>query len=82
MSYTDWLRKQVERLEQTIRRHNVFDSDEPATIAELEELREKVVLHTYLRQQLLRRETVKQFDTQEFVLVRRNGVLEITEITR
>jgi hypothetical protein len=82
MSYTDWLRKQVERLEQTIRRHSVFDNDEPATLAELEELREKVVLHTYLKQQLLRRETVKEFDTQEFVLVRRNGVLEITEITR
>ncbi len=75
MSYTDWLRRQVERLEDEIGRHSVFDSDTPATGAQLDELRKKVVLHTYLRQQLLRRDTLlldeEEFDTQEFVVVRR-----------
>ncbi|HEX2059387.1 MAG TPA: hypothetical protein VHK90_01470 [Thermoanaerobaculia bacterium] len=79
MSYTDWLRRQVERMEDEIRRHSVFDSENPATPEQLKELRAKVVIHTYLRQQLLRRETVaagaglheEEYDTQEFVLVRR-----------
>lgn len=75
MSYTDWLRTQVERLEEEIRSHSVFDTDAPASIAELKALRSKVVIHTYLRQQLLRRETVQvgeeEYDTQEFVMVRR-----------
>lgn len=75
MSYTDWLRRQVERLEEEIRRHSVFDSDNPATPVQLKELRAKVVIHTYLRQQLLRRQTVtlpdEEYDTQEFVMVRR-----------
>ena len=75
MSYTDWLRRQVSRLEEEIRVCSVFDTDSPATPAELKSLRSKVVVHTYLRQQLLRRETVvvheEEYDTQEFVLVRR-----------
>lgn len=75
MSYTDWLRRQVERLEDEIRRHSVFDSDRPASTVQLRELRSKVVIHTYLRQQLLRRETPvvldEEYDTQEFVVVRR-----------
>ena len=75
MSYTDWLRRQVARLEEEIRACSVFDTDSPATPAELKSLRSKVVVHTYLRQQLLRRETVvvheEEYDTQEFVLVRR-----------
>ncbi|MFP5247281.1 MAG: protein kinase domain-containing protein, partial [Thermoanaerobaculia bacterium] len=75
MSYTDWLRRQVSRLEEEIRAHSVFDSDSPATATQLKELRSKVVIHTYLKQQLLRRETVQlldeEYDTQEFVLVRR-----------
>lgn len=76
MSYTDWLRRQVARLEDEIRRHSVFDTDSPATPAELKGLRSKVVIHTYLRQQLLRRETVTvndeaEYETQEFVLVRK-----------
>ena len=80
MSYTDWLRNQVSTLEQELRRHSVFDDAAPATPAQLEELRRKVVIHTYLRQQLVRREsthaTIEQrvdapeFDTQEFELVR------------
>ncbi len=75
MSYTDWLRRQVERLEEEIRLHSVFDSDRPATPAQLLELRTKVVLHTFLKQQLLRRDTnvflEEEYDTQEFVMVRR-----------
>jgi hypothetical protein len=76
MSYTDWLRNQVARLEEEIRACSVFDTDSPASIAELKALRAKVVIHTYLRQQLLRRETIassaiEEYDTQEFVVVRR-----------
>jgi hypothetical protein len=78
MSYTEWLRRQVSRLEGEIRAHSVFDTDVPATAAELKALRAKVVIHTYLKQQLLRRETIvtgsleiEEYDTQEFVLVRR-----------
>jgi hypothetical protein len=74
MSYTDWLRRQVARLESEIRRHSVFDSQSPASITELRELRTKAVLHTYLRQQLLRREVVmaaEEYETQEIVLVRK-----------
>ena len=74
MSYTDWLRRQVARLEEEIRANSVFDSESPASIAQLKELRSKVVIHTYLRQQLLRRDTqvaLEEYDTQEFVVVRR-----------
>ena len=75
MSYTDWLRSQTSRLEDEIRRHSVFDDAMPATPEQLKELRKKVVIHTYLRQQLLRRDTLvptaEDYDTQEFVLVRK-----------
>ena len=75
LSYTDGLRRQTERLEDEIRRHSVFDEDTPASPAQLRELRAKVVIHTYLRQQLLRRDTMvpteEEYDTQEFVLVRK-----------
>lgn len=77
MSYTDWLRRQVSRLESEIRAHSVFDTDAPASLVELRSLRGKVVIHTYLRQQLLRRETAvvlaadEEYDTQELVIVRR-----------
>jgi hypothetical protein len=74
MSYTDWLRRQVARLEEEIRGHSVFEDASPATPRQLGELRSRVVLHTYLRQQLLRRQTIsvpeEEYDTQEFVLVR------------
>jgi hypothetical protein len=77
MSYTDWLRRQVERLEDEIRRHSVFDTDAPASSSQLRELRTKVVIHRYLKQQLLRRTPVvvveeDEVDTQEFVLVRKS----------
>ena len=75
MTYTEWLRRQVSRLEEEIRACSVFETDSPATSAELKALRAKVVIHTYLKQQLLRRETVavvdEEYDTQEFVVVRR-----------
>ena len=76
MSYTDWLRRQVARLESEIRRHSVFEREAPASIAELRELRKKAVLHTYLKQQLTRREVAvavqaEEYETQEIVLVRR-----------
>ncbi len=75
MSYTDWLRSQTSRLEAEIRGHSVFDDNQPATPAQLKELRKKVVIHTFLRQQLLRRDTLvptaEEYDTQEFVLVRK-----------
>ena len=74
MSYTQWLRRQVERLEEDIRRHRVFDTDAPASIAQLRELRAKAVIHAYMKQQLERREAPQfdeEYDTQEFVLVRK-----------
>jgi hypothetical protein len=75
MSYTDWLRSQTSRLEDEIRRHSVFDDTTPASPAQLKELRAKVVIHTFLRQQLLRRNTLVtmevDYETQEFVLVRK-----------
>lgn len=74
MSYTDWLRRQVARLEEEIRANQVFDSERPASVTQLRELRSKVVIHTYLRQQLLRRDTnvmTEEYDTQPFVLVRK-----------
>jgi hypothetical protein len=74
MSYTDWLRKQVLRLEDEIRESSIFDSENPATPGQLKELRARVVIHTYLRQQLLRRDTnvaLEEYDTQEYVTVRR-----------
>jgi hypothetical protein len=65
MSHTNWLRNQVERLETEIRADSIFDTETPPTREELHELREKVVVHTYLRQQLLRRETVRSSDTTD-----------------
>ena len=56
MTYTEWLRRQVARLEHQIRRSPVFESGTPATKGELAALRETIVLHTYMKQQLMRRE--------------------------
>lgn len=52
----------------------MFGSARPASIAQLRELRAKAVIHTYLKQQLLRREVPQldeEYETQEFVLVRK-----------
>ena len=58
MRYTEWLRRQVARLELEIRSNPIFPTDEPPTQEQLAELRQTVVLHTYLKQQLLRRERI------------------------
>jgi hypothetical protein len=81
MSYTNWLRSQIERLEEEIRKSPVFDSTLPATPEQLGELRAKSVLRTYMKQQLLRRKTAgsakplapltdDELDTQELLIVR------------
>ena len=73
MNYTDWLRRQVARLENEIRSNPLLDSETPSTPEQLRELRQTIVLHTYLKQQLLRRERITAVtdhdDTEEFVLV-------------
>ena len=78
MNSTDWLRKQLERLENEMREDPIFETDVPPTQQELRELRAKVVVHTYLRQQLQRREAARVrakkrslYDTQELVLTPR-----------
>lgn len=72
MNYTNWLRRQVARLENEIRSNQIFDTENPATQEQLRELRQTIVLHTYLKQQLLRRESVQlseEVDTNEYLLV-------------
>lgn len=74
MNTTEWLRRQVETLEREIRRSSLFEDDLPATTSQLHDLRRKVVLHTYLKQQLLRRAPVldpEEYDTRELTLVRK-----------
>ncbi len=76
MGYTEWLRRQVSRIEEVIQRHPVFDASEAATAGQLSELRGIVVIYTFLKQQLLRREPAvvvpdDDYETQEFVLVRK-----------
>ncbi len=67
MKLNHWLRKEVERLEREIRNHSVFTSSTPATQRELLDLRKQVAIHTYLKQQLLRRAVVntEDLDTRE-----------------
>lgn len=69
MTTTVWLRRHVARLEEEIRTSAVFDTDTPATPEQLRALHEKVVLRAYLKQQLLRRERVGDFDTKEYELI-------------
>ena len=74
MSYTEWLRRQVKHLEDEIRVHPIFDSETPASPDELRALRETIVLHTFLKQQLLRREcvdvsTLSNDSDQQYVMV-------------
>ncbi|HEU4520668.1 MAG TPA: hypothetical protein VFT12_01625 [Thermoanaerobaculia bacterium] len=72
MHYTEWLRRQVARLENEIRSNPLLDSETPATPEQLRELRQTIVLYTYLKQQLLRRERVQfvidDFDSKELAL--------------
>ena len=79
MRYTEWLRKQVARLEEELRGSAIFESTTAPSRDELKELRSKVVVHTYMKQQLLQRDTnvfldvdpeiSEDVDTQEFELV-------------
>jgi hypothetical protein len=69
MATTDWLRRQIARLEEEIRSSSVFDSQRPASAEELKALHEKVVLRTYLKQQLLRSVRVTDYDTKEYELI-------------
>ena len=73
MGTTAWLRRQITRLENEIRSSGVFESDSPASRHELHSLRAKVVLHTYLKQQLLRRARLGDYDTKELELVPSTG---------
>ena len=76
MTYTEWLRRQVAALEADIRSNPIFESESPASPEALRQLRQTIVLHTYLKQQLLRRQRINavpdevEMDAQEFVLVR------------
>jgi hypothetical protein len=69
MSTTVWLRRQLARLEEEIRTSPVFDSETPSSPEQLRALHEKVVLRSYLRQQLLRRARVDNYDTKEYELI-------------
>ena len=69
MTTTFWLRRQVARLEEEIRTSSVFDSDAPASAEQLRELHRKVVLHRYLKQQMLRRARLGDYDTKEYQLI-------------
>ena len=68
MNYTEWLRRQVARLENEIKSNPLLDSETPATPDQLHALRQTIVLHTYLKQQLLRRERLSIIG-DEFVAV-------------
>jgi len=69
MSTNHWLHRQIARLEEEIRTSSVFDDENPATREQLAALREKIVLRVYLKQQLLRRELVGDYDTKEYELI-------------
>jgi hypothetical protein len=53
-SFDVWLRQQVDRLENEIRNHPVFESAETPTQEELAKLRRLAVVHRFLAQQLER----------------------------
>ena len=59
MKLTTWIRRQVQSLEHEIGAHSVFSTSDPATHEELVDLRSKVALHTYLKQQLTPRDVAK-----------------------
>ena len=69
MTTSVWLRRQIARLEEEIRSSGVFDSETPPSAEQLRALHEKLVLHSYLKQQLLRRAGVDDYDTREYELI-------------
>jgi ribosome biogenesis SPOUT family RNA methylase Rps3 len=52
---TNWLMKQVAKLEREIRETSIFDNASPASRQELADLRRKVVIRDFLAQELERR---------------------------
>ncbi|MHB0970650.1 MAG: hypothetical protein ACYC7A_19170 [Thermoanaerobaculia bacterium] len=56
MTLQHWLRQQVTRLEKEIRNSDVFEGKRPASQEELLDLRRKAAIHTFLDQELRRRE--------------------------
>lgn len=56
MTLQYWLREQVQRLEREIRESTIFDNSRPASQEELLRLRRKVAIHTFLAQELERRD--------------------------
>ena len=81
ISFEKWLRQQVERLENEIRTHPVFESAETPTPEELMELRRLAVVHRFLTQQCEKlpknprvirprnSRTVQEIDIRQFVSV-------------
>lgn len=78
-SFDVWLKNQVARLEEEIRRHPVFESDEAPTSEQLAELRRLATIHRFLAMQLerlpegarvrkpYRRRAVTEIDARQFV---------------
>ena len=56
MSFQNWLRGQVERLEGEISVSSIFDSDASCSQDELQRVKRQVVVRSFLEQQLRRME--------------------------
>lgn len=54
-SFSPWLEAKIEQLAEEISDHPVFDSEVPATSAELQHLKTLCVIHRFLSQELERR---------------------------
>jgi hypothetical protein len=52
----EWLRTQVARMERQICESDVFRSEEPASVDEIRELKQVVIIHAFLQQELTRLE--------------------------
>lgn len=75
MKFNEWLHRQVAQLEKEIAERRALAELWGATPEELAAIQKKVVIHIFLKQQLLRREPItsswdEEFDTQEFELVK------------
>lgn len=75
MKFNEWLHRQVAQLEKEIAERRALAELWGATPEELVAIQKKVVIHIFLKQQLLRREPIstswdEEFDTQEFELVK------------
>jgi hypothetical protein len=52
----EWLRGQVTRMERQISESDVFRSEEPASADDIRELKQIVIIHAFLQQELARLE--------------------------